>query len=107
MDLEIGRAQRNDPVEHSAADIGDDALADPGDEVEAAKRRTGEQDDDADKHKNSVIERRCVGALEPVIDEPAQPLTEPQHGRRGGEQSQHRSGHAHPIWQGEYWGKTG
>ena len=58
-------------VEHGAADIGDDALADPGDEIKAAERRTGEQDDNADKDKNSAVERRRVGALESVIDEPA------------------------------------
>src|SRR5205809_4414152 len=86
----------------NTADIGDDALADPGDEVKAAERRTSEQDDDADKHKNSAVERRHVAALEPLIDEPAQPLTEAQHGRRGDEKSQHRAGHAHPVWQGEW-----
>ena len=65
VDLKIGRAQRDDPVEHGAAYVGDDALSDPGDEVEAAERRTGEQDDDADKEKNSAVERRYVAALEP------------------------------------------
>src|SRR5467141_4047444 len=77
VDLEISRTQRDDPVEHGAADIGDDALADPGDELIAATRRTGEQDDNADKDKNSAVERRRVAALEAVIDEPAQPLTKP------------------------------
>ncbi len=83
-------------------DIGDDALADPGDEVKAAERRTGEQDDDTNKEKNSAVKRRHVAALEPLIDEPPQPLTEAQHGRRGDEKSQHRAGHVHPVRQGEW-----
>jgi hypothetical protein len=70
-------------------------------EIEAAERRTGEQDDDADKHKNTTVERRRVATLESVIDEPTQPLTEPQHGRRGDEKGQHRAGHAHPVHQRE------
>jgi len=78
VDLKIGRAQPDDPLEHGAAYVGDDALSDPGDEVKAAERRTGEQDDDADKEKNSAVERRRVAAPEPVINEPAQPLTEAQ-----------------------------
>jgi hypothetical protein len=77
MDLEIGRTQCDDPVENGAADVCDDALADPGDEVEAAERGSREQDDDADKRKNSVVERLRAAALEPVIDEPSQSLTKP------------------------------
>jgi hypothetical protein len=29
-------------------------------------------------------------------------LTEAQHGRRGDEKSQHRTGHAHAVRQGEW-----
>ena len=97
----MGRAQRDDPVENGAADIGNDALANPGDEVEASEHRTGERDDDADKHKNSAVERRRVAAVEPIIDQSSQSLSEPQHGRRSGEQSQHCTGHAHPVRQCE------
>jgi hypothetical protein len=97
VDLKIGRAQRDDPVEHGAAYVGDDALSDPGDEVKAAERRTGEQDDDADKEKNSAVERRRVATLEPIIDEPTQSLPKPQHSRRGDEKSQHGTGHAHTV----------
>jgi hypothetical protein len=37
VDLEIGWAQCDDPVEHGAADIDDDVLTNPGDEVEGSK----------------------------------------------------------------------
>src|SRR5580693_1131328 len=42
VDFEIGRTQRDESVEHGASDIGDYALADPGDEIKPAERRTGE-----------------------------------------------------------------
>jgi hypothetical protein len=58
------------------------------DEIEAAERRTGEQDDDADKHKNTAVERRRVATLESVIEELTLPLTEPQHGRQGDEKAE-------------------
>ncbi len=95
--LEIREVQGDHAVEDGAAQIGDDALADPRDQIEAAIGRDGEDDDDADQDEDGVVEQRRLAAAEPVIDQTAQPLAERQHGRRGDGEREDRAGEAQPV----------
>ena len=65
------------------ADVRDDPLADPGNEIEPAEGRQCQDADDDEQRQQRLIEQSGVAAGEALVDEPAEALAEHQDGRRG------------------------
>ena len=78
---ESGRLLEQVP-EHRAADVGRDALADPGHRVEARIRGGGEHAHDREQREERRVERGRVGAREAGVDDALQALAEHQHAAR-------------------------
>ena len=90
--LEEGRAEADDVAVDGAADVGDDALADPRDEEVAAVAGGGEQGDNAEHDDQRLVEQRRNGAAKALVDQPAQPEAEGEHRARRGSQRDQRPG---------------
>ncbi len=92
--LEISRRKRDHPAEHGGAQIGHHPLADPGDQIEARRRRQGEHGGDDDEADDRLVQQDGVALLQALVDDMAQSLAEQQHGQgrhhecyRGAEQA--------------------
>ena len=81
-DLEERRAQADDMVVDRAAHIGDDSLADPGDQIEAPVTGRRQQGDDSEHDPQGLIEQVRIAAAKAVVDQPAQAEAESQHRAR-------------------------
>ena len=59
-DLEEGRVHANDARVHRVAEVGDDALAEPHDEIEPQRRKRAEHDGGREKCDEVAIDRCSV-----------------------------------------------
>ena len=82
---ERGR-QRGDMREHVAAQIGDDALAERGDEVVAKRARQREHRADADHDQEIAVDQRETSRRETEIDHAANGDRHDQRRQRGNDQ---------------------
>ena len=73
-----------------APQVGDDPLAQPGDEVGAQVGRDGEHHDDDAHGLDRVVERVRLGLGEAAVDQVAQADAEREHGGRGQDQGDQR-----------------
>ena len=78
------RRQVEQVVEHRAAQVGRDALAEPRHVVEAHVRRSRHHDDDAEHQRQHPVELAGVRRGESAIDDELQSLADGQH-RAGGD----------------------
>ncbi len=76
-------------AEHRLADVRHHALAEPGDEEEAAVGRDGQHDDDAEQREQRLVQEAGVALGEAAVDQPAQTRAHHQHGA-GGDGERHQ-----------------
>ena len=81
--LEECRAEVGDVAEHVAAQVGDDALAEPVDVVEARRAGDGQHQADDDQHGEVAVDEGAVLGAEAEVDHAA-------HGHRNGQRRQRR-----------------
>ena len=67
-------------TEDVAAQIGDDALAQPVDVVEARRAGEGEDQTDDDQHREVLVDEHAVVGAEPEVDHAAHGHRDDQHG---------------------------
>ena len=87
---------------YGLAQIGDDALADPADEIEPERRGDAHQHDDAEHAPEIRGDRAGVRALgKAVVDDQLQPLRDRQRGQRRDDQRGQRGGNLAGIGPGK------
>ncbi|VFT64561.1 Uncharacterised protein [Pseudomonas aeruginosa] len=78
--------QLDQVVEHALADIGDEALADPGHQVEAHEGAHGQAEHQHEEQQDVAIEQFGRGGEEPLVHQQADALAQGQGDRRGEQQ---------------------
>jgi hypothetical protein len=96
-----GRRERQQVPEHRRAKIGDDALAERGDEIVAGGRSEGEHGDHHQHGGEILVHERGIGVREAVVDDPPHGERHRERRRGGDEQGGHRRRHAARVAQHE------
>ena len=95
--LEEGCAEREHALENRAPHVGDHALTDPSDQIEAPERRGRQQRDDDEKSRERAIQQRPVAGSETLVDQRPETLPENQDGAGGHDQRQTGAGDPRPV----------
>ena len=98
--LEEAHVQPQDPVEDRRADIGDDPLADPVEQIGAHQDGPGHGQHHAEEQQQGAVERGLGAGLEPGVHHLADHLAEGEHGPGGDQQGQ--GGQQHPPQVGPH-----
>ena len=89
--------QLDQVVEHALADIGDEALADPGHQVEAHEGAHGQAEHQHEEQQDVAIEQFGRGGEEPLVHQQADALAQGQGDRRGEQQRHQGPEHAPAV----------
>jgi hypothetical protein len=95
--LEERRLEPQDVVEHRAAHVGDDALAEGHHEVKAQPGRGREQRREREHRAQRLVQRARGRARQPVVDHVLDALAEREPAERGDDQCRHRPAHAAAV----------